>query len=305
MKRKTFWYLVGIGSLILLFLIILSSILQIGERLSKINIWLEIAFYILASLLVLILIIYPIIVIVFSPSFNITTTLDKDSLKNRRTYKTVAKNLAKYDFLKDYETRLLNFSNYDELRSTLNEVYRNEMKKHLNRIIIDHAKTVMISTAISQNGKLDMFSVLSVNLQMIKKIVCECGFRPSMKNLSKLSINVLSTALIADGLENINLEDVLPNSTMNAIAEIPFIKPLTSSIMQGVSNALLTIRIGLVARRYLFNDSQIMTKNEIRKYALIDSLKLLPIVITEVINIIPNKIVKVFSKKPKEEDINV
>ena len=41
-----------------------------------------------------------------------------------------------------------------------------------------------------------------------------------MKNLSKLTINVFTTALIAEGLENLDLNDILPSSTMNVLKKL-------------------------------------------------------------------------------------
>ena len=172
------------------------------------------------------------------------------------------------------------------------------IKKEISKIIIKNAKTVLLSTAISQNSKIDLFSVVSVNIKMIKEIVTVCGFRPDFKNLSKLCVNVASTALIAEGLESLNMEDILPTQTINTLNNIPILKPLLSSIVQGIANALLTIRIGLVTRGYLFTESKKATKNSIRAEAFKDALILLPTVIGEVLVFFPSKIVKLFSSKP-------
>ena len=51
-KKSVWWIMIGIGCLIILFLIILSSVLNVGERLRKINVYVEIGFYVLAFLLV-------------------------------------------------------------------------------------------------------------------------------------------------------------------------------------------------------------------------------------------------------------
>lgn len=88
---------------------------------------------------------------------------------------------------------------------------------------------------------------------------------------------------------------------MNAISEIPLIKPLLNSVMQGVANSLLTIRIGCVTRRYLFSDGAVITKGDIRREALKESAKLLPLVIAETVTFFPKRIVKFFSGKKKEQ----
>ena len=271
-KTKIFWISIAIGCLIVFTLMLLSSVINIGERLRKLHVSVEIAFYVLVFLIVFLVIINPIRIILTSPSFEICTTLDPDSHKVRSVYRAVARNMAKNQNV-DEEHRLLltKYKNYDELQMNMTVVFHDCIKKNLNNIIIKKAKTVLISTAICQNARMDMITVFSVNLNMIKNLVTECGFRPNMTNLSKLTINVFSTALIAEGLESISIDDILPNSVNNALGQIPFIKPVMASVTQGIANALLTIRIGCVTRKYLFRDGNIITKEDIRKSAFKDS----------------------------------
>ena len=300
-KTKIFWISIAIGCLIVFTLMLLSSVINIGERLRKIHVSVEIAFYVLVFLIVFLVIINPIRIILTSPSFEICTTLDPDSHKVRSVYRAVARNMAKNRNV-DEEHRLLltKYKNYDELQMNMTVVFHDCIKKNLNNIIIKKAKTVLISTAICQNARMDMITVFSVNLNMIKDLVTECGFRPNMTNLSKLTINVFSTALIAEGLESISIDDILPNSVNNALGQIPFIKPVMASVTQGIANALLTIRIGCVTRKYLFRDGNIITKEDIRKSAFKDSLILLPMVLYGTLTFIPKKIVHMFGSKNKE-----
>lgn len=300
-KTKIFWISIAIGCLIVFTLMLLSSVINIGERLRKIHVSVEIAFYVLVFLIVFLVIINPIRIILTSPSFEICTTLDSDSHKVRSVYRAVARNMAKNQNV-DEEHRLLltKYKSYDELQMNMTVVFHDCIKKNLNNIIIKKAKTVLISTAICQNARMDMITVFSVNLNMIKDLVTECGFRPNMTNLSKLTVNVFSTALIAEGLESISIDDILPNSVNNALGQIPFIKPVMASVTQGIANALLTIRIGCVTRKYLFRDGNIITKEDIRKSAFKDSLILLPMVLYGTLTFIPKKIVHMFGSKNKE-----
>ena len=187
----------------------------------------------------------------------------------------------------------------EELRLNLMKIYNDNIKKDLNKIIIRNAKTVMISTAISQNGN-------SICLQWLRLIwrwkeLLECGFRPSFTNLGKLSVNVLVTALIADGLEDLNFNELFPTSTTSFLADIPLIKPIMSSVMQGISNALLTLRIGLVTRRFLFSDLKEVSKKEIRRDALKESIRMLPVIVKESIVVFPERIRSFFRKKTTDE----
>ena len=114
----------------------------------------------------------------------------------------------------------------------------------------------------------------------------------------------MGTALIAEGLENINLNEILPSSTTSILKNLPFIKTLTNSFFQGMSNALLTIRIGIVTRKYLFSDANIKTKTDIRIEAFKESVKLLPIVVKDVLLLFPKKAFGIFHFGAKKEEFD-
>jgi uncharacterized membrane protein YcjF (UPF0283 family) len=302
-SNKSFWYFVGIGVMLIILMMIVASVMQIGEQLSSIHPYAPYVFYILAFLLVYVLIIRPVMIILFSPSFSIDTTLDKNPKREYKIYKRVARRILEQEDLPEgMRTNLVeSMSDAYKLRDALNNVYNKHMKKKINKVIRQHAKTVMVSTAISQNGRLDFITVVVVNIKMIKEIVVLCGFRPSYRNLAKLVVNVFVTALIAEGLENINLNDIIPTSTMKMLGEIPLIKPIMSSVIEGVSNALLTLRIGIVTRKYLFDDAPDLTKEIIRYGALIEAAQHLPMVIADGLFLFPKTIMNMF--KPKKGKI--
>ncbi|MDR2828582.1 MAG: YcjF family protein [Acholeplasmatales bacterium] len=304
---KAFWIIVGIGFLILFGFILLSSVLDLGEKIrgiKKIGPYAEYAFYGVAAILAYLLVIRPIAIIVLSPAFSVETTLDASS-HNNGVYKMVAKRLLKEDNISSLEKERIKAS-YDskyELRASITHAFNHFIKKEINKTIRKNAKTVLISTAISQNARVDSIATFLVNLKMIKEIVYMCGFRPSYSKLAKLAIRVVSTSLIAEGLEGLEITELLPSSFNNVLAEIPFAKVILSSITQGIANALLTIRIGVVTRKYLFSDAGEMSKDLIRRGAFLEAVKILPMVIWDSIAMFPKSIANLF-KKPKQETEN-
>ncbi|MBN3490655.1 DUF697 domain-containing protein [Acholeplasma equirhinis] len=301
------WYLACVGAIILIIMMVTASVLQIGNQLATIHPYVSYGFYVLAVLLTYFLLVRPIVIILWSPSFSIDTTLDKNPKKTYSVFKVVAKRLLDNNDLTQAEKEEIKNAMGDahKLRDALNHAYNHHIKKKMNAKIREHAKTVMISTAISQNGRLDFITVIVVNVRMIKDLVVMCGFRPSYRNLAKLVVNVFTTALIAEGLENIKIQDVLPQSTMNMLGEIPLIKPVMSSVVEGISNALLTLRIGIVTRKYLFDDAEDLTKEKIRFGALLEAAKHLPMVIADGLMIFPNAVFNMFKPKAKKlEDLD-
>lgn len=307
-KRKfsPIWYVLGIGSVIVILLFVISSVITVGEKFDKIpkfGKYIEYGFYILVVILIWLLVIHPIYVILKSPALDVITTFnDENARKYNHLYKKVAKNIVKNNDLPEVDVKLLTeYKSPVELRLNLQQVFDNSVKKELNKVIISHARTVLISTAISQNARVDMFTVYAVNLRLIKTLVEKCGFRPSYRNLSKLAIKVTSCALIADGLEQLSLDDVLPQGALGPLQEIPFIKPVISSLTQGIANGLLTLRIGMVTRKYLFKDGTDITREEIRRTAWKESIKLIPLIVADTFTFVPKKVVNLFSKKKDEK----
>ena len=300
--RKKLWVILGIGSFIFIVVMLLSSVLETGERLRGINEYLEYGFYGLSAILFWFLILNPLRIILLSPSFSIATVLDDDNKKNRKLYKKISRNLIENNLITEEEkVELDSVSDDKELKEALTKVFNGSIKKEINKIILNNAKTVMISTAICQNGKLDMITVLSMNIKMIKEIVLKCGYRPSYSKLGKLMVNVLGTSLVAESLEGLDFNELFPQSTFNTLSEVPLLKPIASSFANGITNGLLTIRIGVVTRKYLFSEGK-MTKSQIRVSAIKESIQLLPEVIKDVVAYFPSKIAKVFSKKDKQEE---
>lgn len=302
-SSKAFWYTLAIGVIIVFAVILLSSALSIGERIRTISVYLEILFYLFLIFIIYFAIIRPIVIIVKSPSLSIVTSMDDRSRKTIRIYKKVAKRIVKNNNLPNDQILLLTkYRNNDELLINISYVFEKAIRPNLNKIILKNAKTVLISTAICQSSRFDMITVFAINIRMIKELVEACGFRPSMKNLSKLTVNVFTTALIAEGLGNLKLEDIMPKTTLNLVSEIPLLGKGLDSLVDGVANALLSIRIGCVARRFLYNDGDVVTKESIRNAAYKEAIILIPQVIAETVSFFPKKIVSFFTKKSENKE---
>jgi uncharacterized membrane protein YcjF (UPF0283 family) len=223
---------------------------------------------------------------------------EENARKNYSMYKKVSKNLLEEDYLSDEEKEKIRDSigNALTLKTELSVIFDKTIKKELNKIIISHAETIFLSTAISQNGRLDSIAVFTINLRLIKELVVKCGFRPSYPALGKLSFNVLSSAIIAESLEGINFSEIFPSKGLSALQDIPILNTVTGSFAQGIGNALLSLRVGIICRNYLFMNLKGIPKSEIRKLAFAEAMLLLPRVITESIKKMPSRLKSLFKK---------
>lgn len=298
-KRHILWFTIAFGMVVLFLLMLLSSVLDIGDRLSQINLYVSYGFYVLVFLLVYVLLLRPLHIIAFKKPLRLQ--LDAKDLKLKDFLK-MKKTLLSLSYIDDtLKDKLKANTTLETLSPVVTDMIQNVVKKEVMDIVKSHAKTVMISTAISQNGRLDFLTVVVVNIKMIAKIVEAIGFRPSYPELAKLIVQVMTMALVAEGLENIDLNDVLPQQTLNSIGDIPFIKPILSSTTQGISNALLTLRIGIVTREYLMpsNSQQVLN---IRKVAFLEAASLTPLVVGDALKIFPKTVFNLFKSNKSDKD---
>lgn len=308
MNNKKFWYLIGIGVVVFFLIILVSNVIEVGLRLREVTPYLEYSFYGLSGILLYVFILNPVRVILLAPTFSVEDIMD-DEHKRHSVYKKAAKQLLENPVLTDENREKLKsvLNNRKELKPELANVFKTTIKDEINKVITRNAKTVMVTTALSQNGNLDMISVVGLNLKMIREITELTGFRPTLPKLAKLSLNVLMTALIAEGLDDAEISELLPNKVSEVLTDIPFVKTISNSIMSGAANGLLTCRVGIVTQRYLFTDSDLLDKKEIRRYAIKESLKMMPNIVTAGLASFPKGIYNIVSKpfkkkKPKTEE---
>lgn len=157
-----------------------------------------------------------------------------------------------------------------------------------DRIVEETAGTVFLATAVSQNGSLDAFYVLTAQSRMVWQIASLYRQRPSPREMVRLYANVAGTAFVAGELDDIDLsrqiEPVLSSSLGALAGTIPgmqaFAVVLANSIVDGTVNAFLTLRVGVVARQYC--ESLVRPKRSaLRRIAAIEAGKLLGAIVSK------------------------
>ena len=120
------------------------------------------------------------------------------------------------------------------------------------------ALQVFMTTAISQNGSLDALLVLAAQSKLVLEIARTYYQRPTLRDLLYLYSNVAATALIAGELQDIDISEqmqpVLTAVLGSTVAAIPGMGAAASlfvgSVTTGAGNAYLTLRVGIIARKY-------------------------------------------------------
>ncbi len=122
------------------------------------------------------------------------------------------------------------------------------------------AKRVFIGTALSQNGRLDALVVLFLIVRLTWRLARLYSQRPHHRELVNLYANIAVTTFLAGNIEDFGVEEYVrelmaPLVSGSAVGALPGAQAIagaiTSSVLTGSTNCLLTMRCGIVARNYL------------------------------------------------------
>ena len=157
-----------------------------------------------------------------------------------------------------------------------------ELGQRADAVTKESASIVFLTTAISQNGRLDGLVVLLAQTRMVWRIARIYYQRPSLRDLINLYANVASTAFVAAQLEDIDVEEqiepIVESMAGAAVGAVPGMTAaatiLSSSILTGSTNAFLTLRVGIIARQYC-GSLVIPEKRILRRIAAAEAARLL------------------------------
>jgi ABC-type multidrug transport system fused ATPase/permease subunit len=154
------------------------------------------------------------------------------------------------------------------------------LDQETEKVILDNASWVFVSTAISQNGKLDGIITLFIQLKMIYRISKIYYQKPRLKELYRLYTNVIVTVFLITQIEEINISEHLEPvvskfSPAKLLTGIPGVGQsiglLTNMLFEGAANCFLTLRVGLITKEYCdfinFEDERQIRRNCTREAA--------------------------------------
>jgi hypothetical protein len=186
-------------------------------------------------------------------------------------------------FLLDFKKRL---SRHPRLRglplhSTADiESALQTLDKHADDVVTSTASAVFLSTAVLQSGRLDVLVVFAAQTRLIWQIAHVYYQRPSLRDFVQLYANVASTAFIAAGIEDIDVDVLVGTIFGSTVAAIPGMHLLASSVLSGSANAFLTLRVGMITKEYCRCTVRV-EKAGLRRAATLKAAKLLGSIVRE------------------------
>ncbi len=162
------------------------------------------------------------------------------------------------------------------------------LDRHADEIIKKSASRIFITTAISQNGKLDALIVLFAQSKLVFEIARTYYQRPTIRNLIYLYANVALVVFLASEIEDMELSEliqpILTGIFGSAAGTIPGFQVasilLVSSVISGTSNAFLTLRVGAITKQYC-RSLVAPSRQSVRRNASLEAAKMLGAIVTE------------------------
>jgi hypothetical protein len=160
------------------------------------------------------------------------------------------------------------------------EVALEILDRQADAVVSEAASAVFLSTAVLQSGRLDVLVVFAAQTRLIWKIAHVYYQRPSLRDFLQLYANVASTAFIAAGIEDIDVDVLVGTVFGSTVAAIPGMHLLASSVLSGSANAFLTLRVGMITKEYCRCTTQVEKKG-LRRAATVRAAKLLGSIVSD------------------------
>jgi len=272
-------FLIGGGILLLLFIIVFNQLHQIFITTSAVNPALGQIVTILLGLIFAIVFLVPIVgyIKLRKP---LETPDETDELAYTNYLFAVKQRLERNKYIKESDFE------FDENKPLVEQVESalKVLNKETFNIMRETSSTVFITTAVSQNGVLDSLFVLINLSKLVWRISHIYNQRPNIKEIFYLYINVAGTVLMAREIEDLAIMDEQLEPVINSLIGgslsnlVPGATAITNliinSIIQGSANAFLTLRVGVIAKKYSASITKV-DKRIIRRSASIEAAGIL------------------------------
>lgn len=241
--------------IVLVALSALGGILTVGDHLSAAHPLLGGVFYATIAIIVAIGIAYPLIQISKRPVFGLYQ-LEQGSQRQRdRHCSMLANNLVATGALSEEERARLQNALDARNCATIVGMFKDICAPLVNEQIKQAAKRSFLASVIARGALVEALTTASISLDLVRSIVEACGFRPTKTGLARLYTRVMASALIAGGVEDMDLEQVF-GEALGSGAGAKGAGLVLGGATDGLVGAYLVFRIGAITRDYLFAEEE-------------------------------------------------
>ena len=264
---KKFAWTLGTGIFLVFILLAINQLISLYANLAAIHPVLAVSVTSLIALVLLAAFIAPVVIILRLPK---TVDFPDDPSEVDAYRKELQKRLSRNRYVRDAGLDVYKEDEYARALVLLDGKAREVIKAT--------AGSVFLTTAISQNGKLDALTVLVTQTRMVWQIAHIYWQRPSLRDMATLYGNVAGTALLASEIEDMDIsrqiEPIVSSLVNSPGRSIPVVGHaahiITDSLLEGSTNAFLTLRVGIVAMKYC-GKAEVMDRKFLRRNSFVEA----------------------------------
>lgn len=202
------------------------------------------------------------------------------------------KRLSKNPYIRQHNLRVETDSDVEEAFSILND--------RADEMIREVASSIFVTTAVSQNGRLDALMVIIAQTKLVWSLSHLYNQRPTLRYMSKLYGNIAATTFIVSELEELNIaahiEPVMASifgaSVMKSVPGAAAAATIvTNSLLEGTANAFLTLRVGAITKKYC-TATTVQNKWSIRSSASLEAAKNLGTIAVKCANMVTKSVIE-------------
>lgn len=163
------------------------------------------------------------------------------------------------------------------------------LNKEADKVIRETATVIFLTTSVSQNGKLDAFTVLGAQMRMVWKIGAIYYQRPTLREILRMYSFVGASSFMASEIEDLDITrqiEPIASSLFKNVSgrSVPLIGPaatlIMDSLLEGSTNAFLSLRVGILTKKYC-SDLEVFDEKKAKKDTLKEATRELRILSIE------------------------
>lgn len=272
-SEKAITYLLAGALGVLVVLSALGGILTVGDHLGAASPILGGVFYAAVAVVAVAGIGYPLVQISRRPVFGLYQLEEGSERQRTRHRELLAANIEASGELNQDERARLEQALSARDSKTVAELFCARCAPQVDAQITAAAKRAFFASAIARGALVEAVTMISISLDLVRSIVEACGFRPTKAGLARLYTRVMASALIAGGVEDMDLDQMFSEamgSGMGAKAS----GMLLGGATDGLVGAYLVFRIGAITRDYLFA-TEVPQREELRRKSFAEAAQLM------------------------------
>ena len=275
-KSRTLTYVILVCVVALLLLGLLGSLMNVGDHLFGVHPALGWVFYTLVAVLVVVGIVVPVVQVARRPIFSLYQLRDQNGRARKRYCRLLADNLLASGELTDEETARVQaaIDAGEEADDLLIDFFEERIVPGLDDETKRAASTAFFVAAISRSPLISTVTMLSLCLDLVRRIVERCGFRPTNMGLVRLYIRAMLSAAIVGGIEDADLGDTL-GQVLGGGAGAHAGGLIIGAVAEGMVSAFLVFRVGIITKRWLTSEDGPARMRQLRRTSYKEALTLM------------------------------